>query len=105
MPLIVQTDNDISELKQSQAGLAEREAHLRSILDTVPDAMVVIDETGVIGSFSAAAGRLFGYAEDEVVGKNVQHADAATAIGALMTVICLTTFAPASGALSAMAAS
>ncbi|WP_436081245.1 PAS domain S-box protein [Pararhizobium sp. LjRoot235] len=71
-PLIVQTDNDISELKQSQAGLAEREAHLRSILDTVPDAMVVIDETGVIGSFSAAAGRLFGYVEDEVLGKNVR---------------------------------
>jgi len=27
--------------------LEEREAHLRSILDTVPDAMVVIDEHGV----------------------------------------------------------
>ncbi|MBW9062325.1 PAS domain S-box protein [Rhizobium herbae] len=72
VPLIVQTDNDISELKQSQAGLAEREAHLRSILDTVPDAMVVIDDTGVIGSFSAAAGRLFGYTANEVVGKNVR---------------------------------
>ena len=72
VPLIVQTDNDISELNRSQAGLAEREAHLRSILDTVPDAMVVIDDTGVIGSFSAAAGRLFGYAADEVLGKNVR---------------------------------
>jgi PAS domain S-box-containing protein len=71
-PLIVQTDNDISDLKQSQASLADGEAHLRSILDTVPDAMVVIDETGAIGSFSAAAGRLFGYAADEVLGKNVR---------------------------------
>lgn len=48
-----------------------REAHLRSILDTVPDATVVIDETGLIRSFSAAAERLFGRTEDDVVGMNV----------------------------------
>jgi two-component system sensor kinase FixL len=51
--------------------LRAREAHLRSILDTVPDATVVIDETGMIRSFSAAAERLFGYAQDEVMGRNV----------------------------------
>ncbi len=51
--------------------LRAREAHLRSILDTVPDATVVIDETGMIRSFSAAAERLFGYAHDEVVGRNI----------------------------------
>lgn len=47
------------------------EAHLRSILATVPDAMVVIDEAGQILSFSAAAEKLFGYMESEVVGENV----------------------------------
>lgn len=47
------------------------EAHLRSILATVPDAMVVIDEKGMILSFSAAAEKMFGYAESEVVGENV----------------------------------
>jgi two-component system sensor kinase FixL len=46
-------------------------AHLRSILDTVPDATVVIDESGKIASFSAAAVRQFGYAETEVIGRNV----------------------------------
>jgi two-component system sensor kinase FixL len=49
----------------------EREAHLRSILATVPDAMVVIDEMGRILSFSAAAEKMFGYAEGEVIGENV----------------------------------
>ena len=39
-----------------------REAHLQSILDTVPDAMIVIDERGIMQSFSSAAERLFGYA-------------------------------------------
>lgn len=47
------------------------ESHLRSILATVPDAMVVIDERGHILSFSAAAEKLFGYAEHEIVGENV----------------------------------
>jgi two-component system, LuxR family, sensor kinase FixL len=49
-----------------------REAHLQSILDTVPDAMVVIDEHGLIQSFSSAAERLFGRSAAEVAGKNVK---------------------------------
>ncbi|WP_340647360.1 PAS domain S-box protein [Phenylobacterium sp.] len=51
--------------------LGEREAHLRSILDTVPDAMVVIDEQGTMQSFSTTAERLFGWRADEVIGRNV----------------------------------
>ena len=51
--------------------LAEREAHLRSILDTIPEAMIVIDEMGAIRSFSPAAERLFGWTEAEAVGHNV----------------------------------
>ncbi|NLS20438.1 PAS domain S-box protein [Rhizobium sp. P40RR-XXII] len=50
----------------------EREAHLRSILDTVPEAMVIADEAGVISSFSVAAEKLFGYTAEEVCGKNVK---------------------------------
>ena len=50
---------------------AAREAHLESILATVPDAMIVIDERGIIQSFSTAAERLFGYAAGEALGKNV----------------------------------
>jgi two-component system, LuxR family, sensor kinase FixL len=49
-----------------------REAHLQSILNTVPDAMVVIDELGTIQSFSSAAQRLFGYSAAAVTGKNVK---------------------------------
>ena len=50
----------------------EAEAHLRSILATVPDAMVVIDEAGSILSFSAAAEKMFGYSEAEVASRNVK---------------------------------
>jgi two-component system, LuxR family, sensor kinase FixL len=51
---------------------AEAEAHLRSILATVPDAMVVIDEKGTILSFSAAATKMFGYGEADVLRQNVK---------------------------------
>jgi len=62
---------DITTGKETLSALAEREAHLRSILETVPDAMVVIDRGGLIHSFSRTAERLFGYAAEEVIGKNV----------------------------------
>ena len=54
-----------------QRDLEVREAHLQSILDTIPDAMIVIDETGIMQSFSNAAEQLFGYRAQDAIGKNV----------------------------------
>jgi two-component system sensor kinase FixL len=62
---------DIDEEKQLEEALRKNEGHLRSILETVPDAMIVIDERGVIQFFSSAAERLFGYSESEAIGRNV----------------------------------
>jgi two-component system, LuxR family, sensor kinase FixL len=64
---------DIGEEKQLEQTLRTRESHLRSILDTVPDAMIVIDSHGIIQLFSSAAERLFGYSEDEAIGMNVKE--------------------------------
>lgn len=61
------------ELLATTDDLRAREAHVNSILQTVPDAMIVITEQGVIQSFSSAAERLFGYAADEVIGSNVKR--------------------------------
>ena len=44
---------------------------MRSVLASVPDAMIVINQKGQMLAFSAAAERLFGYAAHEVAGKNV----------------------------------
>ncbi|MGB3864321.1 MAG: sensor protein FixL [Xanthobacteraceae bacterium] len=62
---------DIDDQKQLEEALRAREGHLHSILDTVPDAMIVIDGRGIIQRFSSAAQRLFGFAEAEAVGQNV----------------------------------
>jgi two-component system sensor kinase FixL len=59
-------------LRETRIQSAAREAHLESILATVPDAMIVIDERGAMQSFSTAAERLFGYRASEVLGKNIK---------------------------------
>ena len=53
------------------APLPEREALLRAILETSPDGLITIDETGTIQSFNPAAERMFGYDAAEVIGRNV----------------------------------
>jgi len=53
--------------------LEAAEARLRSILQTVPDAMIIIDERGRIESLSSTAERLFGYTLGEIAGKNVSQ--------------------------------
>jgi two-component system sensor kinase FixL len=64
---------DITDQRAAEGALRSNASHLRSILSTVPDAMIVIDERGGILSFSAAAERLFGFSESEVIGSNVSR--------------------------------
>ncbi len=61
--------------EQSALALALQgtEARLRSILRTVPDAMIIIDGRGRIESLSSTAERLFGYTMDEVAGENISR--------------------------------
>jgi two-component system sensor kinase FixL len=62
---------DIDDQKQVEEALRIRESHLRSILDTIPDAMIVIDGNGIMQFFSSAAERQFGYSEQQAIGQNV----------------------------------
>ena len=71
-PIFVGIIRDITDRKAAEIARRESELRLRSILDTVPDAIVVIDAQGIIQSFSPAAERLFGFQSAEVVGRNVK---------------------------------
>jgi two-component system sensor kinase FixL len=63
---------DIDDQKQVEEALRTREGHLRSILETIPDAMIVVDGRGTMQLFSSAAERQFGYPEQEAIGQNVR---------------------------------
>jgi rsbT co-antagonist protein RsbR len=45
----------------------------RSALDAAPDAMIIIDAAGVIRYANRQVSALFGYAHDEVIGKEVEQ--------------------------------
>jgi two-component system sensor kinase FixL len=60
---------DVTEREQREAALRRREAQLRSVLETVPDAMVVIDQHSTILQFSTAAETLWGYRAADVLGR------------------------------------
>jgi len=68
---VLQFIRDVTEAKRAQAMIEEREARLRAVLDTAPDAIITIDAMGIVQSFSHAAERLFGYAAGEVIGRNI----------------------------------
>ena len=62
---------DITGFHKAEETLREREARMTSVIATAPDAIVTIDECGLIQSFSQAAEAMFGYAAGEVIGRNI----------------------------------
>lgn len=58
-------------LRSRTAALTASEARLRAVVETAVDAIVVIDEKGMILSFNNAAERIFGYTAAEAIGLNV----------------------------------
>lgn len=62
---------DIDQQKVLEQELRLQQGQLRSILDTVPDAMILIDGRGIMRFFSRAAERMFGMTEREAIGQNI----------------------------------
>ncbi len=68
-----------SELHKERTKLADTldrvqqsEAKIRSIIENATDGIITINTNGLIQSFSPAAEEIFGYAAEEVTGKNVK---------------------------------
>ena len=49
-----------------------KDSTFHALMDAAVDAIIIIDREGVIEHFNRAAEILFGYDEDEVVGRNVR---------------------------------
>lgn len=69
----IATISDVTALRNSEAAYRDRAARLNSTLDNVVDAIVTINESGSIESWSKGAERLFGYTTDEILQRNVRN--------------------------------
>jgi len=65
-PKIITTHTDITRIKQS-------EIQLEASVKTAGDAIINIDQSGVIQLFNPAAEKLFGYKTREIMGKNIKR--------------------------------
>ena len=65
------TFSDVTERRAAEEALKASESRTRSIIENAADGIIVIDEGGIIESFSPAAERIFQYQADEVIGNNV----------------------------------
>ena len=70
--VLERSHDELERLVQLRSGeLAEREEVLRSITNAAQDAVMMIDPAGLVTYWNPAAERMFGYAEAEIVGKNL----------------------------------
>ncbi len=60
---------ELSRRKKTEQELRESEARFRTIIETTPDAVLVIDEGGRIVLCNPSAEKLFGYSPEEIMGK------------------------------------
>jgi PAS domain S-box-containing protein len=61
-----------AERRQHEAVITESENRMRAIVNTVVDGIVTINRQGTIENLNPAAGRIFGYNPEELIGCNVR---------------------------------
>ncbi|HZH16635.1 MAG TPA: PAS domain S-box protein [Archangium sp.] len=62
---------DITERLRTESVLRETSERLNAILDTAVDSIITIDDQGIILGVNAATTYIFGYAPEEMVGRNI----------------------------------
>ncbi len=69
--LIYAVARDVTAWREMEEALRRSEERFRSIVETANDAIIVIDQNGIIEAFSRSAESIFGHSADEVLGRNV----------------------------------
>jgi PAS domain S-box-containing protein len=71
--LIANTIWRIVSQRRSETALRESESRFRSLNETAQDGIIMLDPQGRITNWNPAAEKLFGYAQDEVLGQNLHQ--------------------------------
>jgi PAS domain S-box-containing protein len=69
---IIELNSDITERKQAELSLRAAEQQFRGLMESAPDAMVIVDEQATIALVNARAEELFGYAREDLIGQPVE---------------------------------
>jgi len=64
-------EGEIIERKRFAAALQASEERFRLAFETVSFGNIVVNDRGIIETFNTAAGKIFGYSADEIIGQNV----------------------------------
>ena len=68
---VVVTFVDISERRRAEDALRDSEARMRAVIDGVAVSIVTINEAGIVQSLNTTTTKMFGYAPEELIGRNV----------------------------------
>ncbi len=62
---------DVTDRKRAERALLESEAKFRTLAETASDAIITIDEAGVISFVNAGTEKIFGYRSRQMIGKQL----------------------------------
>lgn len=74
MQTFISVDQQIGlffERKQSEEALKESETRTRAVIDSMLDALIIVDESGTIESINPSGEKMFGYSKDYLFNKNM----------------------------------
>lgn len=67
----IETFQDITDRKRAEEVLRESEEKLRQITSSAQDAIVMIDDRGLVNFWNESAEQIFGYSREEIFGKEM----------------------------------
>jgi diguanylate cyclase (GGDEF)-like protein/PAS domain S-box-containing protein len=65
--------NDLTERRKLEEDLRAREALLSAVTQTAGEAIIMLDEKGTVAFWNPAAENLFGYLQEEILGKDLHR--------------------------------